>query len=424
MTESHPPWLKRMQNGTIGEARARSFLIDRFWILERSVDIEGADFIIQRRITSSSLFDLAPPRLGIVQAKFYQSSATAHYVHANYVKGKDGKPRAEFFLLASTGYEDNTTIFLITAEEIVKSFPLMPPGTEHEGAYKLSGASMLVPAYQVVSPRISLQRMEHTLALVDIVKNRSFILPFIAHPDKANDAIDVVYTEKIDNAYAADIPRTFFSMRKTARKSLSAIEEARDYLHEIISTTDPLVALTAASDFDSMLDYYGKLELKKLYDPEFESEIKEYLSKLEQLKNAGLLDRYIVLRENLERFIVDHLCDGDTWTRDDFCILSLSINRGLEVLQSVFAKIQNAGDLSNNGQVKLEQATSEAITMKFTFVPARCRWSFPDSSSNPTWEETMISNARMWVATILYSVFVWIERGFCEAECLDGERPD
>lgn len=36
-----------MENGTVGEARTRSFLIDRFWVLlERSVDTDGADFLI------------------------------------------------------------------------------------------------------------------------------------------------------------------------------------------------------------------------------------------------------------------------------------------------------------------------------------------------------------------------------------------
>ena len=31
-----------MQNGALGEARTKAFLLDRFWILERSVDIHGA----------------------------------------------------------------------------------------------------------------------------------------------------------------------------------------------------------------------------------------------------------------------------------------------------------------------------------------------------------------------------------------------
>jgi hypothetical protein len=39
----HPPWLKAMQNGAIGEARSWAFLLDRFGVLERSVDIDGTD---------------------------------------------------------------------------------------------------------------------------------------------------------------------------------------------------------------------------------------------------------------------------------------------------------------------------------------------------------------------------------------------
>ena len=71
MSTDHPAWLKAMQNGSIGEARSKAFLIDRFWLLERSVDIDGADFIIQRRLTKKNLLDKEAPRLGVVQAKFF-----------------------------------------------------------------------------------------------------------------------------------------------------------------------------------------------------------------------------------------------------------------------------------------------------------------------------------------------------------------
>lgn len=69
-TEKRPDWLVPQENGVIGEARARSFLLDRFWILERSVDIEGVDFFIQRRLIGRSLQDRSAPPLGVVQAKF------------------------------------------------------------------------------------------------------------------------------------------------------------------------------------------------------------------------------------------------------------------------------------------------------------------------------------------------------------------
>ena len=42
--EERPFWLRGQENGVLAWARIRSFLLERFWILERSVDIEGADF--------------------------------------------------------------------------------------------------------------------------------------------------------------------------------------------------------------------------------------------------------------------------------------------------------------------------------------------------------------------------------------------
>jgi hypothetical protein len=50
-----------MEHGAIGEARAKAFLLDRFWVLERSVDIHGADYLIQRQIRQSNFLDREPP---------------------------------------------------------------------------------------------------------------------------------------------------------------------------------------------------------------------------------------------------------------------------------------------------------------------------------------------------------------------------
>jgi hypothetical protein len=67
-----------MDHGFLGEARTRAFLAERFWILERSVDIEGADFLVQRRLTD--LRDQDAPMLGSVQAKFIQDEGTTIYI--------------------------------------------------------------------------------------------------------------------------------------------------------------------------------------------------------------------------------------------------------------------------------------------------------------------------------------------------------
>lgn len=97
------PWLKSMQNGSIGEARTKSFLIDRFWILERSVDIDGADFLIQRRLHNKNILDLEPPRFGVVQSKFSQDHNTYHYINKEWILDKDSEPQLEFFCFDSYG---------------------------------------------------------------------------------------------------------------------------------------------------------------------------------------------------------------------------------------------------------------------------------------------------------------------------------
>src|SRR6478752_684691 len=97
-----PVWLKASQNGSLGEARARAFLLNRFWVLERSVDFQGADLFIQRRITGRNLLDREAPRLGVVQVKFFGTTATSHFVHKEYVLD-DGEPRTEFFVLCHSG---------------------------------------------------------------------------------------------------------------------------------------------------------------------------------------------------------------------------------------------------------------------------------------------------------------------------------
>lgn len=102
-----PPWLKSMQNGTIGEARARAFLVDRFWILERSVDIHGIDFIIQRRLHAREILDANPPRFGVVQCKFSQDEKTSHRVPKRFVLDEEDQPRMEAFVLLHTGDEDS-----------------------------------------------------------------------------------------------------------------------------------------------------------------------------------------------------------------------------------------------------------------------------------------------------------------------------
>lgn len=171
-----PSWLTRMENGGIGEARTKAFLIDRFWILERSVDIQGADFIIQRRLTSQNLLDENTPRLGVVQVKFIHDERTTQYIHREYIYDNVGQPRKEFFLMLHTGFNDQKRQFLLSAEEIADNFQVVSEGHAKENNFAIPGRVILSGSrFEVLSSERALNKIENSLRIADFVKNRRFM---------------------------------------------------------------------------------------------------------------------------------------------------------------------------------------------------------------------------------------------------------
>lgn len=116
-----PTWPLSAEHGALGEARAKSLLLERFWVLERSVDVHGADFLIQRRLLGNHLFDRNAPILGRVQAKFVQDGRTSIRIPVKHVMDEEGVGE-EFFLLVFTGLGEEQRIFMLTAKDIVEYF--------------------------------------------------------------------------------------------------------------------------------------------------------------------------------------------------------------------------------------------------------------------------------------------------------------
>jgi len=70
--DSYEPWLKPVENGIKGERRTRKLLGNEFWILDRDVDINGGDLIIQRKNLKGDILSVDPLELGLVQVKFIE----------------------------------------------------------------------------------------------------------------------------------------------------------------------------------------------------------------------------------------------------------------------------------------------------------------------------------------------------------------
>lgn len=297
-----PAWLKRMDNGAIGEARTKAFLIDRFWILERSVDIDGADFIIQRKITAANLLDPRPPRLGVVQVKFFSDITTTQYIHKEYLLDKSNTPRTEFFLIGHTGVENDASMYVLSAQDIAETFDIAKDGHTHEGKFVIPGRILLQSEkFKVTSPTHALDRMERAIEKADFEKNRFFISWALPSVDADLKRIEPLFLEPIDNWWG-HIPTEFVKLKKKAQKTLWDIEEVYEKYKKIVESADPEEALSVAEDIEH--EYKGGhgvyLSLPDdLYDEDFVSAVKEHKQKYNDLRSAGILDSFLLLQQRM-----------------------------------------------------------------------------------------------------------------------------
>jgi len=336
--EQHPAWLKAMQNGTIGEARAKAFLLDRFWVLERSVDIDGADFIIQRRLTGKTLLDREAPRLGVVQVKYFGTPTTQHFVHLEYVVDEKNDPRNEFFLLCFMGNEEAPRSFLILAKDILEHFPKTTKN-DNEG-FSISFTRVTsTDNYEIINSKIALDRIEKRLEFAEFTKNRSFISWALPSSKVDLNAILPEYSEPIDNWWG-DIPSGFEDIKKSARKATFEVEEILDLLQQVTQETDPLKAEELIDEIRyHCRDGYGRWSIylpDNLHDEDFFTVCRQHKEVYESLKKDGLLDSFLNMKNELRDFLIKdieanfpieanyaHLFSF-TYSSDNFKILSFS----------------------------------------------------------------------------------------------------
>lgn len=308
--EGQPTWVKVAQNGAIGEARTRAFLLDRFWILERSIDIHGADFIIQRRLTNRNILDRNAPKLGVVQAKFISTSSTSHYIHFEYVVDKQALPRDEFFLIIHTGNEETTLMYFLTAKEIDEHFKKVTHNGDEK--YHIPGRIIKDDKFKVTSRREILDRIETQLIKADFAKNREYLSWRLASSEISYDDILPEYNIPIDN-YWGDIPGGFYETKKNAANALIEVENVCFILKSIAAETDPIKAAEYLDDFRYHCrggggDCYISLP-DNIYDEDFIDIVQKHQEIIQNLKNHNLLDEYLRSQKQIEDGFIEFLCD-------------------------------------------------------------------------------------------------------------------
>lgn len=288
-----PSWLKSMQNGTIGEARTRAFLIDRFWILERSVDIHGADFLIQRRLHDRNILDDTPPRFGVVQSKFSQNENTSHYINREWVVDRENEPRMEFFLLIHTGDEESQRMFLLTSKDISDDFHV----NEDKGVFVVcTGKVFSSPKYQITNKKHCLDRMESFIQCAEFYKNRCFVFSRLSSIEPDFDAILPDYKEDIEHWFGS-IPDLFKEQKKEAFDVILLIEEVHELLRRFVESVDPIKACAIT---DRLYNEFGtSISLPELFSRDFYYGTSDHKEMVDNMRKDGALDNYISTRDRM-----------------------------------------------------------------------------------------------------------------------------
>ncbi|WP_404357193.1 hypothetical protein [Methylotuvimicrobium sp. KM1] len=348
-TTTPPPWLKAMENGAIGEARAKAFLLDRFWVLERSVDIDGADFIIQRRLTGRNILDKRAPRLGVVQVKFYGTPKTTHYVHKDYVVGGDGKPRAEFFLLCFSGNEENPMAYILTAQDVSESFHLV----ESDGNYKYRIPHSAIAStlkHKISSNKRVLDRMEAALEQADFDQNRSFLSWALPSARGAFDSILPLYKEPINNWWG-DIPVGFRDLKKRAYEAAIAVEEIHEKLIQLAEEKDPLQAERIVDDIafecrDGLGNWSVSLP-RDLYDEDFFNACRIHRQMVDTLRSDGLLDQFIEFKNTLKCKFLEFIADKLPIDKNEVCVIDICYSLPSFHVRDIKLRMESVSDYFN-----------------------------------------------------------------------------
>lgn len=299
------PWLKSMENGGLGEARAKAFLLERFWVLERSVDIQGADYLIQRKITSQNFMDKEPPKLGVVQVKYIQDSNTYISINKNYVFNNSGETYGEFFLLVFSGQEDEARSFLMTSKDIADNFE--EKEVKGNTTLKIRGGKILDNKnLEILNKSLALNKIDHALKQSDFKHNRMF-LGATNYIKLCPEQIEHDFLLPLDNGYA-DLQEEFFKNKKRLQSTLFDIEEVVGGMNDMLKTSDPEEAFSIYEDVisqhvGSSMGTYISFNVDFFDDEDFLEAVKNHKARLSAIRELGLESSYFALLKSFEKSV-------------------------------------------------------------------------------------------------------------------------
>lgn len=165
---------RREENGRLGEALTEAVLLKRFWVLDRSADVDGGDFLVQKRHDSLQELRQSTKKidsLGIVQSKFFEGRNRVE-IKSHYVID-DNEPREDFFCFIFTEDEDGEDVcYFFTAHDIVNNLDL----SERGGVYYFAILdSRKYESFKGLKKKLILDSIENGMLRVEVSRNKEFL---------------------------------------------------------------------------------------------------------------------------------------------------------------------------------------------------------------------------------------------------------
>lgn len=337
------PSLLAQEHGVLGEARVRAFLLERFWVHTRSVDIDGADFLIQARMPAERDPD-ARVRLGRVQAKFIQDERTPIAIPKGYVFDKLGLPTPLFFLVITTGSGRATQLFLLDGAQIAKHFVEVSPPPEKISIRMRTVQELRV--FEVTDPQAALERMEQALRSVERDRYAAFLGSSLTLPGRLQPGYLIplhVDEQRLDEALVTLHKQLGWlaDEMEAAVALLRRVEASGDFLEieGLLEETDIADHLSSASHKNfSLLFSAGVPRLEELFDS-----VRRYKARVQRLRDSGALESFTALVTSIEAEVAKELRrrGPDVGGKAVACTISFAGNT-LAFISMTFSDVEQA----------------------------------------------------------------------------------
>jgi hypothetical protein len=363
--DDQPHWLLSAEHGVLGEARARALLLERFWVLDRSIDVRGADLLIQRRY----LLDRKAQILGRIQAKFVQDGRTSMRIPRRDIVDEDGTAQ-DYFLLIFTGFGKESRSFLISANELVHNFQCS--GVDGSDSYYVPARKVFESdRFEIMDVGLSLNRVEDALRRADfedVLRNRRFILRS-QYPDIKIDPAHIHEDYELPlHTWYGDLREEFFKTKQRMKDAIVDMTDAIEQLRGFIECTDPVEAWYRIEEF---IHWHRTTRNKIQFDWDLVSDefIEEAIKRrrtLEKLRGLQVEMAYLELPSKLQEFVIDDLAPYLPLGDHQCYVVTICMDRPVLSIRSIVSEVKDvdrsAEPIEWRGEIKELENESIQIT--------------------------------------------------------------